>query len=195
LGQKSNTHHGRSAIGRHFASFTRRRSRVVDGQISRDGPLGSADALSRLIQFGRHIEIIDLGLLTVLPIETDQRVDLQIRKVEIDVDGIESRQKVDHRLLLVFFADVGQQGGSDGGSRGEVLAEVDVELEGFRVDVADFDAAFVGEEDGVAFAGGGDADVVFGVGWVGEEGFDDEGGDGACDGFHLEATVLEEMRT
>jgi hypothetical protein len=50
----------------------------------------------------------------------------------------------------------------------------DVEDECFGVDVADVDTAFVGEEDGVAFALGVDADVVFGVGGMWLEGLDDE---------------------
>lgn len=66
------------------------------------------------------------------------------------------------------------------------MADGEVEFECFSVDVADVDTAFVCEEDGVAFAGGGDADVVFGGGRVGQEGLEDEVVERAGDGFNLE---------
>ena len=85
-----------------------------------------------------------------------------------------------------------EESGFDDGARGEVGVDEDVEFECFSVDVADFHAALVGEEDRITFAGRGDADVEFGVGRVGEERLEDESGDGASDGFHLLPRQREE---
>jgi hypothetical protein len=64
---------------------------------------------------------------------------------------------------------VGEESGGDGGAGGEGCVDRDIEFEGFGVDIADIDTTFVCEEDGVAFAGGVDADIILGVGWMREE--------------------------
>lgn len=104
--------------------------------------------------------------------------------MEVDVDAVQADEEVDERLLLLC-GDVLEEGAGDGLARRELLGDGDVEDEGLGVDVSDIDTTFVGEEDGVALALGGDADVVLGVGGVGQEGLDDEVVQGSCNRFDL----------
>jgi hypothetical protein len=123
-------------------------------------------------------------LAAINSIKADQRVDLEVGKVEIYVDGVQADEEVDEGLLL-FGGDVGEERRCDGGARGERCIDGDVELEGFSIDIADVHTTFVGEEDRVAFACGVDADVVFGVGRVRKEGLDDEVVEGTSDSLNL----------
>ena len=105
---------------------------------------------------------MDRGGVAVGGIEADERVDLEVGKVEVDVDAVEAEQKVDEGLFLVL-GHVLEEDVLDSLAGGEVAADGEVELEGFGVDVADVDASLVGKEDGVALAAGIDADVILGV--------------------------------
>ena len=80
---------------------------------------------------------------------------------------------------------MGQKGGRDDVACGEWLNYGKVEYERLCVDVADVYATFVGEEDGVAFTTGCDADVVFGMGGMGKERFNDKVVERSRDRFDL----------
>lgn len=87
--------------------------------------------------------------------------------MEVDVDGVETDEEVDEGILL-FGSNVGQECGLDGVLGGEGFRvfgglDGDVQLQGLCVDITDIDTTFVGEKDGVVFAGGVDADVKFSV--------------------------------
>lgn len=100
-------------------------------------------------------------------IEADQRVDLEIGEMKIYVDRVQPDEEIDERFLLLGVFDVDEEGRGDGGARGESRTDGDGKDEGFGIDVADFDTTFVGEEDGVTFAGRGDANIEFCCRWVG----------------------------
>jgi hypothetical protein len=105
------------------------------------------------------------------------------------VHGIEAQDKVDERVL-VRGGHGGEEGLLDGVARGEGAGGGEggygeVEAQGLGINVADVDATLVGEEDGVALAARVDADVVFGLGGVREEGLNDEGRERASDVFDL----------
>ena len=70
---------------------------------------------------------------------------------------------------------------------GEWCIDGNLQLECLRVDIANVNTAFVGEKDVVAFASGVDANVIFGIGWVREERFDDEVVERAGNGLNLKA--------
>lgn len=53
------------------------------------------------------------GLAAVLAIEDNQRVDFEVGKVEVDVDGVEADEEVDEGVLL-GLGDVGEEGGGNG---------------------------------------------------------------------------------
>lgn len=93
--------------------------------------------------------------------------------MEVNVDAVEADEEVDEGLPLLG-GDVGEEGLGDRLAGGEGFRHGDVEHERLGVDISDIDTTLVGEEDGVALALGGDADVVLGVGGVGQEGLDDK---------------------
>jgi hypothetical protein len=181
--------HGRTAIGLDGRLAAGSSSSVgclggggVDGEVAGDGPLLADDGFGSLIELGGHVEEVDLDLARgrLGGSEDDERVDLEVGVVEIDVDRVQSDDEIDDVLLLLRRVDFGEQRGCDvlpgrKGFRGIGGGDGDVELEGVGIDIADIDAALGGEEDGVELAGRSDADVVLGVGRMGQERLDEEG--------------------
>ena len=104
--------------------------------------------------------------------------------MQVNVDTVETNEEINEGVFL-FGWDVGQEGGRDDVACGERLNYGKVEYERLCVDVANVDAAFVGEEDGVAFTTGCNADVVFGVGGMGKERLNDKVVEGSRDRFDL----------
>ena len=104
--------------------------------------------------------------------------------MQVNVDAIQANEEINEGVFL-FRWDVDQEGGRDDVACGERLNYGKVEYERFCVDVADVDAAFVGEEDGVAFTTGCDADVVFGVRGMRKERFNDKVVERSRDRFDL----------
>ena len=74
----------------------------------------------------------------------------------------------------------------DGLARRNRLVHADLESQCLCVDVANVDTTLMGEEDVVAITVRIDADVVLGVGRMGEEGFNDEVVESARDGLDLD---------
>jgi hypothetical protein len=48
-----------------------------------------------LIEFSCHIEIVDSGLTTINSVEADQRVNLEVSEVEVNIYGVEATEEVD----------------------------------------------------------------------------------------------------
>lgn len=178
------TYHGRSTVSRHFTLASSGRGGLVHRQVTSDGPLGSTNRLRRLIELRRHVQIMNRRLAPILRIEADQGVDLEVCKVEVDVDRVEADEEVNEGVFL-FCGYVGEEGGGYCCAGGERCVDGDVEFECFSVYVADVDTAFVCEEDRVALAGGVDADIVFCVRRVGQERLDDEVVESTGDGLDL----------
>ncbi len=162
---------------------------LVHRQITGNSPLGAADALCSLIELSGHVQVANLGFATVNGIENNERVDLEVSEMEVDVDAVEADKEVDEGVLLLG-RHVGKEGGGDGLARREGLGDGEVEDERLGVNIADVNTTLVGEEDGIAFTGRGDADVVFGVGRMGEEWFDNEVVQGSSNRFHLQVNIL-----
>lgn len=179
--ERSGPNHGWSSVG---LDDTIRSSRG-DGGVSCDSPFGTTNRVSGLIELGSHVEVVDGRGLAVNGIETDQRVNLEVSKVQVDVNTVQSDQEVAKDILLVG-RNVLEQSRNDGLPRGELLADGDEKLEGFRIDIADFDTTFVGEQDPVTFSRRVDADVVLGVSRVREERLDDERVEGSSDLLDLD---------
>jgi len=127
---------------------------------------------------------MDGRLATIDSIKADQGVDLEVGKVEIYVDRVQTDEEVDEGVLL-FGGDVGEERRCDGGARGERRIDGDVELESFSIDIADVYTTFVREEDRVAFASRVNANVVLRVGRVRKERLDDEVVEGTSDSLNL----------
>jgi hypothetical protein len=158
--------------------------RLVDGEITSDRPLGAADALGSLVELGRHIEVVDRRGLAVLAIEADQRVDLEVRKVEVDIDRVETSEEVDQGLLFLL-RHVSEQGRLDGIPGGEGLSDREGKRECLGVDVANVYTTLVGEQDPIALTFRGDADVELGMGRVRQERLNNEVVECASDAFDL----------
>lgn len=127
---------------------------------------------THLVELGSHVEVEDLGLAGDL--DRDERVDLKVRKVEVDVDAVQAREEVDERVLALLARDAGEQLLLDLVAARELAADGHEKGERLGVDVADVDSTLVGEEEHVAVADRVDADVELGVRRVREERLDDE---------------------
>jgi len=44
---------------------------------------------------------VNRGLTAVDTVETDKRVDLEVGKVEVDIDGVETNEEIDKSSLLL----------------------------------------------------------------------------------------------
>jgi len=104
--------------------------------------------------------------------------------VQVNIDAVQTNEEINESILLLR-RDVGQEGGRDDIACGEGLSYGKVEYERLCVDVANVYAAFVGEEDGVAFTSRCNANVVFGVGGMGKERLNDKVVERSGDRFDL----------
>lgn len=104
--------------------------------------------------------------------------------MEVDIDSVQPDEKVGKDLFLVC-RDISKEGILKVGAGGEWAEDGYVEFEGLGIDISDVYATGCGEEEGVGMTGRCNADVVFRVGWVREEGLHDEGVEGSCDRFDL----------
>lgn len=127
---------------------------------------------------------MDSRFSSINGIEANKRVDFEVSEVEVNIDRIQSDEEINECLFLLGW-DVGEERFGDDVARREGCVDGNIEFKCFCVYIANIDTSFVGEEDGVAFTGRVDTDVVFGVGRMGEERLDDEVVQGACDGFDL----------
>jgi hypothetical protein len=82
--------------------------------------------------------------------DDDERVDLEVGEVALDVNGVEAADEVDEDVVDAL-GDLAQQGRGDllvGGVLGKI--DGDEELLSLLIDIADIDTTLVGEEDPVA---------------------------------------------
>lgn len=134
--------------------------------------------VAHLVELGSHIEVEDLGL--ALDLNGDEGVDLEVGKVKVDVDRVETGDEVNEGLLDLTTGDVLEEAGLDRLAVGKLASDGDEELDSLGVDISDLDSSLVGEEDDISLTNGVNADVELGVGRVGKERLDDEGVKGSC---------------
>lgn len=128
---------------------------------------------------------MDGGGFSIRAIEAHERVDFEVGKVEINVYRVEANEEVDKGVLLLF-GYVSEKSSFDFLARRERLVDGNTELESLGVYITDVDTTLVSEEDIVAFSSRVDANIEFGVGRVGQEGFDNKRSEGTLDGLNLE---------
>lgn len=187
-------HHRRPTVGRNFSAFgCDGIPTLVDRKVTSDSPLGPADALSRLIELSGHIQVMDHGFTTVDGIENNKRVDFKVRKVEINIDRIETDQKINEGILLLS-RNMAEEGSSNILASGEGLVDRDVKDKGFGIDVTNVNTALVSEENAVTLALGTDANIIFSIGRVGKERLDDEVVQSARDSLDLLSGASEKKK-
>ena len=137
-----------------------------------------------LIKFSSHVQELDLWRLAINGIQADERVDLEVSKVQVGVDVVKGDEKVDEGFVLCGW-DVLEQCACNGRTRRQLATDGDEQLEGFSIDIANFDTTFMREEDDIAFTDRVDANVELGVGRMRLERLYDKGVDGASDAVDL----------
>lgn len=104
--------------------------------------------------------------------------------MEINVDAVETNQEVDKGIFLLG-GDMGEEGRGNGFARREGLSNGKVENKSFGINISDIDTSLMGKEDRISLTSRGDADIVLGVGWMGEERLNNEVVEGSGDRFDL----------
>lgn len=161
--KRSRPDHGRATVGTNNTLFGGRGS---EGDVACDGPLGTADKVGGLVEFGSHIEVVDGGRLSIDGIEADKGVDFEVGKMEIDIDRIKADDEIDKSVLL-DFGDVSEKSGLYFFAGGEGLVDRNGEFESFGVYITNIDTTLMSKEDMIAFTGRVDTNVKFRVGRVG----------------------------
>lgn len=124
------------------------------------------------------------GFTTVNRIKDDERVDLEVGKVKIDIDGVKPDKEVDQGILF-FCGNMFEESGSNVLTSRERSNHRNIEDESFGIHITDVDTTLVREEDAVTFTLRGDANIIFGVGGVRKERLDDKIVQGSGDGLNL----------
>jgi len=187
-------HHRRPTVGRNFSAFgSDGISTLVDRKITSDSPLGPTDTLSGLIELGRHIQVVNRGLTTVNGIKDNKRVDLKVRKVEINIDRIETNQKISEGILLLS-RDMTEEGSSNNLASGEGFVDRDIKDEGFGVNVTNVNTTLMSEEYAITLALRTDTNIILSIGRVGEERLDNEIVQSARDSFNLLSGASEKKK-
>lgn len=101
-------------------------------------------SITNLVELGSHVEIVDRGGFATDAIEADERVDLEVGEVEIDIDRVEADKEIDEGILL-GFCYMDEDGLLDLIARWELATDRDRESECLCVDIANIDTTFVGE--------------------------------------------------
>ncbi len=137
-----------------------------------------------MIEFCSHVKVVNGRFAAILAVQTDQRVDLKVCKVKVHIDGVETNEEVDQCCLLALN-NVCQQCGRDRLARRERGTDGEAKGERLGVNITDVDTSFMSEENEIPLTLRSDADVVFGVGRMGEEGLEDEVVDSPRDSGNL----------
>lgn len=185
------THHGRSTVSRDLGTLgSGSLPALIDGKVTSNGPSGSTDALSSLVELGSHVEVMNSGLATINGIEDNERVNFEVCKVEVDINGVEADEEVDEGVLFIG-RDVGKEGSGNFLACGERFIDRDFEHKSLGIDVTNVNTTLVGEENAITLALRVDANVVFSVRRVGKERLDNKVVQGACNSFNLESRASE----
>jgi hypothetical protein len=142
--------HGRAGVNRDLAVLGGASGGTEGSRRAGNGPLDTALELSGLVNLGGKIEEVDIGGGDVLVGDNDERVDLEVSELAVDVDGVKTGNEVNKDVV------------DTGGHLAEkalgnllvagVLLEIhgDQELLGLSINVTDLNTTLVVEEDPVA---------------------------------------------
>ena len=114
--ERSRPDHGRTAIGTDLGVLgSLCGGAVVDAEVSCNGPFGTTDELGCLIKLGSHVEVVDAAI-----VENHERIDLEVSKVEICVDIVESDDEI-YQSILALSREGRPNERLDGCTRGKEL--------------------------------------------------------------------------
>lgn len=119
------------------------------GGATSNGPLGTALELSSLVELGSQIEEVNISRGGISVGDDNQRVDLEVGELAVNVDGVEAGDEVNEDVVDTL-GHLAQESSSDllvGG----VLLQVDGDekLLSLGVDITNVDTTLVGEKDPV----------------------------------------------
>jgi hypothetical protein len=87
---------------------------------------------------------VDSRLTAIDTIEADKGVDLEVGKVEVNIDRVKADEEVNESVPL-FGRNVLKKSGSELFARWERLADENVEFKRFGIDITNIDTTFMGE--------------------------------------------------
>jgi hypothetical protein len=145
--------HGRASVNRDLAVLGGTRGSAESSGRAGNGPLDTALKLGGLVNLGGKIEEVDIGRCDLLVRDDDERVDLEVGELAVDVDGVQAGDEVNEDVVDTS-GDLAEKALGDLLVAG-VLLEVhgDEELLSLSVDIADLDTTLVVEQDPVALKG------------------------------------------
>jgi len=145
--------HGRAGINRDLAVFGGTGGSAESSGGTGNGPLDTALELSGLVNLGGKIEEVDIGGGDLLVRDNNERVDLEVGELAVDVDGVQAGDEVNENVVDTS-RDLAEKALGDLLVAG-VLLEVhgDEELLSLSVDITDLDTTLVVEQNPVTLDG------------------------------------------
>jgi hypothetical protein len=142
--------HGRTSVNVDLAVLGGTSGNAEGGRRAGNGPLDTALELGSLVNLGGKIEEVDIGRGDVLVGNHDERVDLEVSELAVDVDGVKTGDEVD-KDVVDTGGHLAEEALGDLLVAG-VLLEVhgNQELLSLSVNITDLDTTLVVEENPVA---------------------------------------------
>lgn len=151
--ERSGELHWRTSIDGDLAILAADGRETKSSGAAGDSPLDTALELSGLVELSSQVEEVNLSRGGISVGDDDERVDLEVGELAVDVDSIQAGNEVDEDVVDTLRNLLQKSGGNL--VVGRVLAKVnwDEQLLGLSIDITDIDTTLVGEEDPVALSG------------------------------------------
>lgn len=152
--ERSRELHWRASVDGDLAIGAGESRKAKSSGAAGNGPLDTALKLGSLVELGRQVEEVNLGRGGVGVGDDDERVDLEVGELAVDVDGVQPGDEVDEDVVDTLGDLLQESGGNL--LVGGVLSEVDgdEELLSLCVDITNVDTTLVSEEDPVTLWSG-----------------------------------------
>lgn len=147
--ERSGELHWRAGIDGDLGVLGRDRGQAESVGTAGNGPLDTTLELGGLVELGCQVEEVDLSRGGISVRDDNQRVDLEVGELALNVDGVEAGDEVNEDVVDAL-GDLLQERGSNL-LIGRVFAQVngDEQLLSLLIDITDIDTTLVGEEDPV----------------------------------------------
>ena len=146
--ERSGELHGRPGINVDLVGCGKS-SQAKVSRATGNSPLGTALELSSLVKLGSQVKEVDFGRSSIGVGNDNERVDLKVGELAVNVNSVETRNKVNQDVVNAL-GDFAEKCGSDFLVGGVVLeVDGDQKLLCFSINVTNIDTTLVGEEDPV----------------------------------------------